>query len=111
MKRLFSLLFIMGAVMLLAGAAVYITGWKLSPYLYSLGAVIVAVMQFASAPVCHSVTLKRLRRQQLFGALLLLVTGALMFFAHGNEWILSLTIAAILELYTALRMPQEESKR
>ena len=33
-----------------------------------------------------------------------------MFFTHGNEWIVSLTIAAILELYTSVRIPQEEAK-
>ena len=55
-------------------------------------------------------TIKRLRRQQIFGALLLVLTGAFMFFTHGNEWIISLTIAAILELYTSVRIPQEEAK-
>ena len=47
-------------------------------------------------------TSRRLRRQQIFGALLLVLTGAFMFFTRGNEWIVSLTIAAILELYTCL---------
>ncbi len=32
------------------------------------------------------------------------------FFTHGNEWIVCLTVAAILELYTAIRIPQEEAK-
>ena len=39
-----------------------------------------------------------------------MLTGAFMFFTHGNEWIVSLTIAAILELYTSVRIPQEEAK-
>ena len=52
----------------------------------------------------------RLRRQQIFGALLLVLTGAFMLFTRGNEWIVSLTIAAILELYTSIRIPQEEAK-
>lgn len=34
MKQLIPALFAVGAVMLLAGAAVYITGWPLSPYIY-----------------------------------------------------------------------------
>jgi len=33
-----------------------------------------------------------------------------MFTTRGNEWIACLTIAAILELYTAFRIPQEEEK-
>ena len=80
MKQLIPALFAVGAVMLLAGAAVYITGWPLSPYIYTIG------------------------------ALLLVLTGAFMLFTRGNEWIVSLTIAAILELYTSIRIPQEEAK-
>jgi hypothetical protein len=33
-----------------------------------------------------------------------------MFTTHNNEWIASLTIAAILEIYTAFRISQEEKK-
>ena len=36
MKQLIPALFAVGAVMLLAGAAVYITGWPLSPYIYTI---------------------------------------------------------------------------
>ena len=54
--------------------------------------------------------LKRLRIQQIFGALALILTGAFMFTTRGNEWIACLTIAAVLELYTAFRIPQEEAK-
>ena len=96
MKQLIPALFAVGAVMLLIGAAVYVTGWPLSPYI--------------SPSKYKTPTIKRLRRQQIFGALLLVLTGAFMFFTHGNEWIVSLTIAAILELYTSVRIPQEEAK-
>ena len=91
MKQLIPALFAVGAVMLLAGAAVYITGWPLSPYIYTIGATMVALAQINSPSKCKSPTVKRLRRQQIFGALLL-------------------TIAAILELYTSVRIPQEEAK-
>lgn len=110
MKQLIPALFVVGAVMLLAGAAVYVTGWQLSPYLYTIGATFVALAQINSPLKCHTPVIRRLRRQQLFGALLLVLTGAFMFFTHGNEWIVSLTIAAVLELYTSIRIPQEEEK-
>ena len=54
--------------------------------------------------------IRRLRRQQILGAVLLVFTGVLMFVTHNNEWILCLTIAAILELYTAFRIPNELQK-
>ena len=31
-----------------------------------------------------------------------------MFFTHGNEWIVSLTIAVILELYTSVRFRRKK---
>ncbi|MDR0976641.1 MAG: hypothetical protein LBL78_02660 [Prevotellaceae bacterium] len=110
MKPILPALFVVGAVLLLAGAAVYITGWPAAPYLYTIGACMVALAQLNSPLSVTSPTLRRLRRQQLFGAAFLLLTAALMFFTHGNEWIVSLSIAAVLELYTAFRIPQEEQK-
>ena len=82
MKQLIPALFTVGALMVLVGAAVYITKWEYAPYIYTIGA----------------------------GALALVLTGAFMFFTHGNDWIACLTIAAILELYTAFRIQQEEAK-
>lgn len=110
MKQLITALFVVGAVMLLTGAVVYVTGWVLSPYIYTVGATMVALAQINSPSPCKNPNVKRLRRQQIFGALLLVLTGAFMFFTHGNEWIVSLTVAAILELYTSVRIPQEEEK-
>ena len=74
MKQLIPALFAVGAVMLLAGAAFYITGWPLSPYIYTVGATMVALAQINSPSKCKSPTVKRLRRQQIFGALLLVLT-------------------------------------
>lgn len=110
MKFLIPGLFAVGAVMALAGAALYITGWFLSPYIYSVGALCVAFAQVCTPPRGNSLNIRRLRRQQLLGAFCLLLTGGLMFFTQGNEWILSLSVAAVLELYTAFRLPQEEAK-
>ena len=111
MKQLIPALFVVGAVMLLIGAAVYVTGWQLSPYIYTVGATFVALAQINSPSQYKTPdAIRRLRRQQIFGALLLVLTGAFMFFTRGNEWIVSLTIAAILELYTSIRIPQEEAK-
>ena len=40
----------------------------------------------------------------------LVFAGVLMFVTRHNEWVLCLTIAAILELYTAFRIPSELEK-
>jgi len=103
MKSLIPALFTVGALMVLFGAAVYITGWEPAPYVYTIGATMVALAQINSPSKSNRANVKRLRRQQIFGALLLVLT-------YGNEWIVCLTVAAILELYTAIRIPQEEAK-
>ena len=110
MKQLGPALFIAGAVMALTGAAIYITGWIYAPYIYTIGAGFIALAQVNTPVKGKSKTLKRLRIQQIFGAFALVLTGAFMFTTHGNEWIACLTIAAVLELYTAFRIPQEEEK-
>ncbi len=110
MKSLIPALFTVGAVMVLFGAAMYITGWEPAPYIYTIGAAMMALAQINSPSGSNKPNVKRLRRQQVFGALLLVLTAVFMFFTHGNEWIVCLTVAAVLELYTSIRIPQEEAK-
>ena len=93
-----------GAVLLLVGAALMITGWAAAPWIYSVGALLFAAMQMADRYEGSDFVMKRLRRQQLLGALMLLVTAVLMFVEKHNGWIVTLTIAAVFETYTAWRM-------
>lgn len=94
MKQLVPALFGVGAVMALTGAAVFITGWIYAPYIYTIGAGFIALAQVNTPVKGKSKTLKRLRVQQIFGALALILTGAFMFTTRGNEWIACLTVAA-----------------
>ena len=108
-KSILTATFAVGAVMLLVGAASYITHWNLSPYIYTVGALLVALSQWLTpTPSSASVTVRRLYRQQSLGALFLVVTGILMFTTRGNAWIASLTIAAVIYLYTAIRIANSE---
>lgn len=111
MKKELGILFICGMVFALIGAAVYVTHWEYAPYMFIIGSVTAAIAQVFSQPTVESVALRRLYRQQTFGALFLVMAGVLMLYSHGNEWIVCLLIAAILELYTAYRIPQEEKKQ
>ncbi len=97
-----------GALTLLAGAALMITGWSLAPYVYCVGALLFAAMQMADRYEGDDYTVKRLRRQQLLGSIMLLVTGVMMFVERHNGWIVTLTIAAVLQLYAAFRMPEKK---
>ncbi len=110
MNRLLSAFFITGAILLLIGAAVYITHWVYAPYVYTVGATLVALAQVNTPYKGTNRNIRRLRRQQLFGAFLLVITGGFMILTEDNEWILCLSVAALLQVYTAFRIPQEEKK-
>lgn len=97
-----------GALTLLVGAALMITGWSLASYVYCVGALLFAAMQMADRYEGDDFTVKRLRRQQLLGSIMLLVTGVMMFVERHNGWIVTLTIAAVLQLYAAFRMPEKK---
>ncbi len=110
-------LYMLGAMLLLVGAATYITGWKFAFYLYAVGAVAFASMQLLAGYDGRNIVLLRLRRQQILGALLIPAAGVLMSmqtfgygFARRNEWVVCLTIACVLEFYTAFRIPSEWEK-
>lgn len=117
LNKLQNFIFMAGALLLLAGAATYVTGWSLSFYMFCVGACAFSAMQLAAGYEGHNLVIKRLRVQQIFGALMLLLTAVLMAmntfqvgFARRNEWMVSLAVACVLELYTAFRIPSELEK-
>lgn len=111
MSKSYNIISMAGAVLLLAGAVLQITRWELAPYLYTLGAVMFGYVQvMGNRYDGRNFIIKRLRRQQISGLVALVFTGVLMFTMKRNEWIVCLSIAAVLELYTAFRIPQELEK-
>lgn len=118
-------IFIMGALLMVAGAASSVVRWTYYPYAYSLGAVCYVAMQVLQAYEGRSFVIRRLKRIQLLSNVLLILTGALMFaseynsfgydwltylnYVHNN-WVVTLLIAAILQLYTTYRMGSELEK-
>ena len=110
MSKIYQIVQGVGAVLLLVGAMLQITRWELSPLLYTIGAVMFAYVQVMTRYEGKNLIVRRLRRQQILGAVLLVFAGVLMFVTKHNEWVLCLTVAAILELYTAFRIPSELEK-
>ena len=117
-----------GGILLLFGAAVFITGWEYAPYIYMVGAFMFACGQFADRYQGDDKIMKRLRFQQVLGAFFLLLTSVLMFsegihsrlladaslggnlhaflldLTRKNNWIVTLSIGAVFELYSSFRM-------
>lgn len=110
MSKYYSAIATVGAVALLLGAALQITQRAWAPYLYLIGAIMFAYVQVMSGYEGKNIIIRRLRRQQIIGATLLVVAGVMMILWKRNEWVVCLTIAAVLEMYTAFRIPQEEEK-
>ena len=110
MKKGYTIIQMVGAVLLLVGAMLQITRWELSPILYTVGAVMFAYVQVMSRYDGKNLIVRRLRRQQILGAVLLVFAGVLMLVTRHNEWVLCLSVAAVLQLYTAFRIPSELEK-
>ena len=110
MSKYYSSIATVGAVALLLGAALQITQLAWAPYLYLIGAIMFAYVQVMSGYEGKNIIIRRLRRQQIIGATLLVVAGVMMILWKRNEWVVCLTIAAVLEMYTVFRIPQEEEK-
>ena len=110
MSKFYQLIQGVGAPLLLVGAMLQITESEFSPFIYTLGAVLFAYAQVMCRYEGKNLIIRRLRRQQILASVLFVFTGVLMFVTKHNEWILCLTIAAVLELYTAFRIPSELEK-
>lgn len=109
-KRIFNAIYIVGGILLVVGAALYITKWAIAPYLYLAGSFMFGAMQMADRYTGTNWMLRRLRSQQILGAVVLMLTGVAMFVCKHNEWMVGLLIGCILELYTSFRIPQEYEK-
>lgn len=114
LSKIQNLLYGLGGILLLAGAAMPLWPGLLFPgaCVFTAGVLLFAPMQMLARYEGRSFVVRRLRRQQLLGAFLLLVTAGLMLMKacqagplRGDEWKLVLTIAAVLEVYTAFRIP------
>ena len=93
-----------GGLVMLVGAVLplFVDDFSVAFYWFSAGAVAFAGIQFLQRYDGDDFRLRRLRRQQ--------VAGALLHWQHiapfrGDEWKVTLAIAAVLEVYTAFRMP------
>lgn len=107
-----------GACLILIGLVMFMTPWaSFAPYVYSAGSIAFVSMQMLVRYDGTNFVIRRLRRQQVFGGVMLLFAGAVMFmqlfhvrYTTRNEWVICVTIAAVLQVYTAFRIPSELSK-
>ena len=119
LTRLQSIIFQLGGLLLIAGAILPMVPslQAYAPYVFTSGALMFATMQLQQRYEGRNLTIRRLRRQQIMSAFLLLLSACLMLVEWfnlglrlGDAWKLLLCIAAVLQLYTAFRLPAELDK-
>ena len=97
-------LFILGGISMLIGAIMplFITMQPYAPTVFTLGAILFATMQIQSRYEGHDPVIRRLRRQQVLGALVLVATGGMMWMSKlqiepcaNDEWKLGLAIGIV----------------
>ncbi len=137
MKRLNktqSIIMLVGAVLMVAGAGGYVfTGAAALSWIFAAGAIAFAAMQMLQSYEGRDITLRRLRRIMIFGDVMFLLSAVLMvenaykfilplflnYMENGyytylscihNNWVVTLLVAAILEVYTTHRISNELGK-
>ena len=110
-----NILFRLGGILMLLALVLPLFSETLNAYAaiaFSIGALLFASMQMLMRYEGREITLRQLRRQQIAGAIFLIIT-ALLLLGHtfrigplrADEWKLTLAIAAIFQVYTAFRIP------
>ena len=107
MKKIRTILFVVSACLVLAGASLYLTQWTVAPYLFAVGAAGIAV-NYLTTPVGDlDFRGRRLHRFNVMAGFLMVVASGFQFNGR-KEWVICLLIAAILQLYTAFVSPKKE---
>lgn len=117
-----SAIFLLGGVLMVIGSGASVLARPWAPYLFSMGALAFSLMQFKQKYRGGSFVVRRLRRIMLLSDVLFLLTAVLMFadslnlfrldylsyvqYVHNN-WVLTLLVAAVLQLYATHRMGRE----
>lgn len=125
-----------GALMMVAGAIVYVAIDSLHvlfSFIFLIGACLYTAMQCQQTYNGNNIAIRRLRRQMVIGDLFLILAGLLMvensynfllpsfikYLRQGlnsylifvvNKWIIALLIGALLQMYSVLRISNELEK-
>lgn len=118
-------IFLLGALLMVIGAGTSVLAWGSAPYVFSVGALGFASMQMLQRYEGSNFVIRRLRRIQLVSDVFFLLSGLLMIANKGNflgisyithieyvynKWVITLLIAALLQLYSTHRIGVELEK-
>ena len=125
LNKIQTLIFLVGALLMVVGAAASVLAWKLAPYVFAGGAIAFTSMQLLQRYEGTNFVVRRLRRMMILSDFLFLLSALLMFASMGNvfglsqidyityiynKWVLTLLVAALLQLYATHRIDRELAK-
>ncbi len=102
-----TIIFSCSALLLLAGAVLHFSQTSVAPWIFAVGTAGVAVSYLTVSTKDMGFRTRRLHRYNTMASLLMIFASGLMF-ADRKEWVICLTIAALLQLYTAFVTPKEK---
>jgi len=120
-----NIVYLLGAVLMVVGAGTSMLQWGGAPYIFCIGSLAFVSMQFLQRYEGSSFVIRRLRRIMLLSDMLFLISGLLMIASTQNflglnhityveyvynKWVITLLIAAILQLYSTHRIGAELEK-
>ena len=118
-------IFLAGALVMVVGTIASVLMWKYAPYVFAVGSLAFTSMQFLQRYEGTNFVIRRLRRMMLLSDFLFLLSALLMFASMGNvfglsqidyityiynKWVLTLLVAALLQLYSTHRIDRELTK-
>ena len=125
LNKIQTLIFLVGALLMVVGAGASVLAWKLAPYVFAVGAIAFTSMQLLQRYEGTNFVIRRLRRMMILSDFLFLLSALLMFASMGNvfglsqidyityiynKWVLTLLVAALLQLYATHRIDRELAK-
>ncbi|MDR2915348.1 MAG: hypothetical protein LBV74_11040 [Tannerella sp.] len=100
-------IFMFSGVLILAGAALFITDWIYAPYVFAVGAAGITVC-FMTVPYKDlGFRRRRLHRINVMAGISMIASSVFMF-REKMEWVVFLLIAALLILYTSFVSPRAD---
>lgn len=93
------------AILILIAAVIYLFNPVVATYVMVIGVVGFTATTFMSPYPGKSLRGKRLYNIQIFGIVFMVMSAYLMY-AHRNEWVVTMLIAALLILYAWVLLPR-----
>lgn len=120
-----TIIFVVGGLLMVAGAFMALFRMAEAVWVFAPGVVMFVCMQMLQRYDGENINIRRLRRIVLLSDVLLLLSALLMYASNGNplkldwmtyvqyignNWVVALLIAALLQLFTSFRIGKELEK-